>query len=350
MRVIIIDDEKIAITVLNEMLKPYDNLNVVGTFTDPNDAYDQLLKLSPNVIFLDIELKNANGIEFAEKYLTLMPDIEIVFVTAYSEYAIEAFELNAVDYLLKPIQEQRLENSITRLNNLYPQETTRKALNQIRSFDKFELIHGEEPIKWRTQKAKELFIYLWIHQGQFITKEKLIDILYPDRDYTKSQSIFYTLIYQLRKTLADIDVKNAINLQNGSYRLDYDFESDVKTLLNILDEKSMNEETINHILSLYQGPFLESESYNWVHPFQTEINSKVINSLNYYIKKAILTHKINPLVERCIELLCEIDPYNEETHKSSMQYFKKTGQSQKAQAKQNHFINRLKDDLGIDYP
>lgn len=349
MRVIIIDDEKIAITVLSEMLKSYKNLEVVGTFTDPDDAYHQLIYLNPDVIFLDIELKNENGIKFAEKYLTLRPDVEIIFVTAYSEYAIEAFELNAVDYLLKPIREKRLENAISRLYDLPTFHAKEQKQNHIKSFGSFELIHDDEPIKWRTQKAKELFIYLWVHQGQFITKEKLIDILYPERDYSKSQSIFYTLIYQLRKTLSDIDIKDVIQLQNGNYRLNFDFDSDCKTLLSTIEDDPISEATIQHILDYYEGAFLESESYDWAHALQTKINTKVVSSLSQYLEQNMNTEHINPLLERVINLLCEIDPYNEKIHENSLLYFNNTKQAQKAYEKHENFIKRLKDDIGILY-
>lgn len=348
MKAIIIDDEKNAITVLSEMLKSYNNLKIVGSFTNPIDAYNELVYLNPDVIFLDIELKNENGIKFAEKFLTLQPNIEIVFVTAYSEYAIEAFELNAVDYLLKPISDKRLKKAITRLLDLPNFKGKRNTHNYIKSFGNFELIHADEPISWRTQKAKELFIYLWVHQGQFITKEKLIDTLYPEREYTKSQSIFYTLIYQLRKTLSDIKIEDAIQLQNGNYRLNFDFESDYKTLLSIIDD-DLSENTIQLILDHYKGAFLESESYDWAHALQTKINTKVVSSLSQYLEQTMNTETINPLLERVINLLYEIDPYNEKIHENSLLYFNNTKQVQKAYEKQESFIKRLKDDIGILY-
>src|SRR5690625_3337038 len=104
MRTILVDDEPLALDYLEIQLDKIKDITVVEKFTNL-DILDHV-KLIENIdlVFLDIEMPGKNGLEIAEQLLEVNPTLEIVFVTAYDEYAVQAFELNALDYLLKPIQ------------------------------------------------------------------------------------------------------------------------------------------------------------------------------------------------------------------------------------------------------
>src|SRR5699024_10415720 len=85
--------------------------------------------LAADVLFLDIEMPNTNGLELAEKIIEVNPNIEIVFVTAYNEYAVQAFEVNALDYLLKPVKTERLAKTLARLDE---NNDSKKSLSEQR--------------------------------------------------------------------------------------------------------------------------------------------------------------------------------------------------------------------------
>lgn len=108
MKTILIDDEAMALEVLQQMLSPYKEIEILGSYTDYKEVIQDLKKIKPELVFLDIEMPEINGLEVAEIIMGEVEDVEIVFVTAYSQYAVDAFEINAIDYLLKPIQEKRL--------------------------------------------------------------------------------------------------------------------------------------------------------------------------------------------------------------------------------------------------
>ena len=110
----ILDDEIIAIKMLEKLVSQYENLTIVKKITTPSDLFAEIETAKPNLIFMDINLGGVSGIELAEKILEKHPNIKIVFVTAYSEYAVRAFELNAVDYLLKPVSKKRFDKKIGR--------------------------------------------------------------------------------------------------------------------------------------------------------------------------------------------------------------------------------------------
>lgn len=112
MKVIIVDDERRARERLARLLSPFPDLNVVAEAENGLDAIARIDALKPDAVFLDIQMPGIDGFEVLEN-LTSRP--QIIFATAYDQYAIRAFEANAVDYLLKPIEADRLSLAVARL-------------------------------------------------------------------------------------------------------------------------------------------------------------------------------------------------------------------------------------------
>ncbi len=126
-KVLIVDDERLARKDIRNKLTKYENIEIIAEAEDVQTAVDEIKRCAPDVIFLDIQMPGCNGFELLEK---ISPDIKIIFITAYDEYAIRAFEVNALDYLLKPIEPERLDQSIKRLGESVPnKELTGKTLN-----------------------------------------------------------------------------------------------------------------------------------------------------------------------------------------------------------------------------
>ena len=114
MKAIIIDDERLARQELKNLLAAYPEIEIVGEAANAAQAKEMIEKLSPDILFLDIQMPGKNGFELLEE-ISGVP--EVVFVTAFDEYAIRAFEVNALDYLLKPIQPSRLAETVKKLFN-----------------------------------------------------------------------------------------------------------------------------------------------------------------------------------------------------------------------------------------
>jgi len=112
MKAIIVDDERLARTELRRLLAPFKEIEIIAEAVNAKDALEKITRLNPDLIFLDIQMPVKNGFELLEE-LESAP--EVIFTTAYDEYALKAFEFNALDYLLKPIEPQRLEESIKRV-------------------------------------------------------------------------------------------------------------------------------------------------------------------------------------------------------------------------------------------
>jgi len=132
MKAIIIDDERLAREEIKKLLAPYPEIEIVGEAANADTAIESIKQLKPDVLFLDIQMPGKSGFDLLEE-ISGVPDI--VFVTAYDEFAIRAFEVNALDYLLKPVQASRLA------------ETVKKILNK----DSFE----KQEIKEQTQALND---------------------------------------------------------------------------------------------------------------------------------------------------------------------------------------------------
>lgn len=177
---LLVDDEVIAIHRLKKALQVYPQIKIVGEAMDGAAAVELINRLRPELVFLDIRMPGFNGFEVLDR-LTYMP--MIVFVTAYEEYAIRAFEKTTLDYLLKPVEEERLEMTINRIRQRPKQETEllsrikmllgeqqsepRISTIPVRSGDKIFLVHVQDVVLLEAREK-----YVVVHtEGE----EQLID-------------------------------------------------------------------------------------------------------------------------------------------------------------------------------
>ena len=112
MRAYLVDDEPLALRRLERMLDESGQVEIVGRSTDPVEALEQLPRLKPDVLFLDIQMPGLTGFEMLAR---LEPQPLVVFTTAFNQYALQAFDVNSVDYLLKPIEPAQLDRALRKL-------------------------------------------------------------------------------------------------------------------------------------------------------------------------------------------------------------------------------------------
>jgi two-component system LytT family response regulator len=112
MKALIVDDERLARQELKSLLEKYEEINIIGESNNADNAKKKIETLKPDLVFLDIQMPAKTGFELLEE-LSFVP--KIIFTTAYDEYALKAFEVNAFDYLLKPIEQERLDDCLQKL-------------------------------------------------------------------------------------------------------------------------------------------------------------------------------------------------------------------------------------------
>src|SRR2546421_6789116 len=114
LRAVLVDDEQLARDELGFLLGEIGGVEIIGEAGNGVEALTTIEKLQPDVVFLDVQMPGLTGFEVARRMLGIRATSQIVFVTAYDQHAIEAFEVNAVDYLLKPVDQARLEVAVDR--------------------------------------------------------------------------------------------------------------------------------------------------------------------------------------------------------------------------------------------
>ncbi len=147
MRTLIVDDERLARNELKRLLEPYTKIEIVGEAANADEALAMIDELQPELLFLDIQMPGKNGFELLTSIEGKSP--EVIFTTAYDEYAIKAFEFNALDYLLKPIDNERLKETILRIEENQvpaesPTETNERAEKILGESDQVFVKDGEK--------------------------------------------------------------------------------------------------------------------------------------------------------------------------------------------------------------
>lgn len=128
MRILVVDDETLARERMLRILSEFDEHEVVGEASNGHEALQKIDALNPDVVLLDIRMPGMDGLEVARHLVGLEEPPAVIFTTAYDEYAIEAFKVHAVDYLLKPIRSDRLRDALGKA--IKPNKTQWKALNK----------------------------------------------------------------------------------------------------------------------------------------------------------------------------------------------------------------------------
>lgn len=146
-KALIIDDEKHAIVTLSYLLEQLDGIEVVGSVQNSTKAKEEIERLQPDLVFLDIEMPNLNGFGLLEQFQNI--PFKVIFTTAYNQYAIKALKMNALDYLLKPIDMEELENAIRK----YEKNDILTSDEQIAQLSRFKMGQMQDTLALSTQKG-----------------------------------------------------------------------------------------------------------------------------------------------------------------------------------------------------
>ncbi|MGE7674912.1 response regulator [Lysinibacillus sp. NPDC094403] len=277
MRIVIVDDEHLPLTRLKTLLEKsgIPGIEIVGEYVDSFEAIAQIQSLQPDVVFSDIVMPIMDGLVLGEKIQELLPNVEIVFTTGFDQYAIDAFNLHAIDYLLKPVQKPRLHKALERLQRIIgknPPITTKHKTIQLLGGLKVVTPDGNAQLmKWRTSKAKELFAYMLNHRNEMIYRDTILELFWPESDIDKASKQLYTAIYTIRQTFKNYGldgVQISSPLLNSGYKLlledvVIDVEQWLAQLksLPLLEQGTIEEHEL--IFQAYTGHYLGDNDYIW---------------------------------------------------------------------------------------
>ncbi|MBC2727055.1 response regulator [Desulfosporosinus sp.] len=277
-RIAAVDDEMHVLERFQRMIEESKELELCGLFETGEQLLDYLAKESLDAVFLDIEMPGVNGLQLSEQILDLNETIDIVFVTAFNQYAVEAFERQAMDYILKPLTEERLGKTVRRL--LQTKRTVRQSNKPfIQCFGGFEVFFNGEVLTWKNSKAKEVLAFL-VHKGGVpVNWEKIADAVWPDYDSEKAQTNFHATTYLLRKRLAEAGLSQILQNGRGNYSVVTDqVDCDLYQLEElVMSNQLRRKEDLRVLERLKQNGYLEENGYAWAYPKAAELNEMCRN-------------------------------------------------------------------------
>ncbi len=275
--VVIVDDEGLNLQLLERLIVKSGLARVVGAFTKPTEALKKIGELNPDAVFLDIEMPEMNGLELALHLTEENEDLNVVFVTAYSRYALEAFKVNALNYILKPVYEEDLVKTLKRIGKLSENRVRTPGAGAIRvkCFGRFEILKNDgTSVKWMSYKAMEMMAYFILHHNDKIDKWEIGEALWPESSGEKLTGNFHTTLYRLRQTLKEESIPIRILSVKGSregYICSLDTVGcDAIAFENLMEKGGNKDEEILDIFEkmrlLYQGYLLKDMDYLWCLP------------------------------------------------------------------------------------
>ena len=209
MRCLLVEDIETVLKEETALLQEVVPNAQVFSCTTVAEALDCAEKEMIHIAFLDIELndESVNGIMLAKQLKDLQPHINIIFVTAFSQYAVEAFSIHATGYLLKPMRKEEIRRELT---FLYGNKIPEKRI-KVQTFGNFEVWVDGKRLVFGRQKSKELFAYLLERRGACVTTREACAILFEDGKYDLTrQSYFQTIVADMRNTFKKVGLKDVI--------------------------------------------------------------------------------------------------------------------------------------------
>lgn len=218
MRVLCVDDERLIMEDMVTICLELPEVSEAKGFTSASDALQWLKSNSADIAFLDIDMPDMNGLALAAKIKTISPDTAIIFVTGYSEYAVDAFSLRASGYLLKPVTKEAVAKDIAYMLSLKAPKQNQQIM--IKTFGSFEVFKDGQTVKFKIAKCKELLAYLVDRQGSSVSRAELSAILWEDRLYDrKQQKQLDVYIRALKDTLSEYAISEIFEMQRGTLRV-----------------------------------------------------------------------------------------------------------------------------------
>ncbi len=233
LKAILIDDEESARNVLSNLMARFcPEVNILQTCANVTEAIDAINTHQPDVVFLDIEMPNYSGFELVNFFEEV--NFEIVFVTAYDKYAIKAFEVSAVDYLLKPIEIERLKSAIEKVkqrvhlkNNNYQALSDNLKNEQltklvVRKNDSQEIVAIEDII---AIEAQEAYSSIYTENGTFLMSKNLKHfetLLENNADFFRSHKswiINLKKVESFSKSTSEIQLKSGLVAKLSKYKI-----------------------------------------------------------------------------------------------------------------------------------
>ncbi len=218
MKIICVDDEKNILKLVVYLCEQLPQVSEVKGFTNPLEALEYLKSHPADIALLDIEMPKMNGITLAVKMKERQPDLSVLFLTGYSQYALDALRIHANGYLMKPLEKEKLEAEIDYI--LSTKESAKYPHIFAKTFGVFDFLIDGKSVHFSRSKSKELLAFLIDNHGAGVKRAFAFAALYEDAPYDrKMQNQFNVIVHSLIETLKENGVEEIFEMKAGELRI-----------------------------------------------------------------------------------------------------------------------------------
>lgn len=250
MNILAVDDENAALYMLEEEIESAVPDAKVWACSSTSQALEIIKSIPVEVAFLDIEMPGMTGLQLAKKIKEKEPGCNIIFTTAYQEYALDAFQMHASGYLLKPVTQKAIREEMKNLR--YWNEPNKKKGIYIHTFGQFDIEIDGKPVHFNRAKSKETLAFLIDRRGG-VTKKEIAAVIFEDSIYSRNvQDYLGKILRDLESTLKMAGIGKIFVKKYNYYAVNEDcFTCD---LYDYLDEKP-------YAINLFRGEYMNQ--YSW---------------------------------------------------------------------------------------
>ena len=251
MKVICVDDEPLAVEYTLGQCALLPEIDEVKGFTQAQSALDWIRDHSADLAILDINMPEIDGITLAARIKQARPETAILFLTAYKEYAFDAYAVHPTGYLLKPVSQEKLAAEVRHAFGETHRSTQEHV--RVRTFGTFDVFVDDRPVSFKLAKAREILAFLVDKQGSGVTRAEIFAAVWEDNLYDRRmQKQLDVYIRSLRGTLQEYGIQQILEMEKGILRVRPEtFACDAYLFY------SGDSDTIN----AYRGEYMSS--YSW---------------------------------------------------------------------------------------
>lgn len=361
MKVILIDDDPVMHLIMRKMLVKFPGVQVAGAFKDTQSA---AAFLSANndigLAFVDISMPGESGMGFASRMEEAGGGVQIVFVTSSKEFAVKAYELSVVDYLVKPVSQERLERTVNRA--LAGRESFRmpplkdsadKGTGEIiiTALGDFSIQNELGRVKWISSKSAELFAYLLLHRGKRIARTRLVGDIFGGMTRESAEKYLNTAVYQLRKSLEPLGLREVVRSENDGYALeltnaDIDYEVFELRVGKPGDIEADDVESVLQFERLYTGDLFGNKAYVWA-IYETERLAELYASFVKRLSELLISLRNRTAASKLLLKLHARNPLDESVVSLLMKIHGQEGNKKGLTAQYTDYVKLLNRELGI---
>lgn len=237
-----VDDEYLGLELLKTSIIKANPKAILTCFESPLELLKKAKEETPDICFLDIEMPEMNGLDLAKELVNISKKINIIFVTGYSDFVLDAYKMFASGYVLKPVDYKEIKKQLDNLR--YPVPTTRIYA---KCFGDFSISIDGKPILFRLKRSKELLAYLIDRNGADVSRKQAASMLFEDGSYSReTQKNLSSIVKHLEEDLeavgaSEIFVRSPLGFYVDTSKFDSDLFEYLKGNKDLYNGEYMNQ-------------------------------------------------------------------------------------------------------------